>query len=410
MSELKQGTIIKLTNGGQVKVQKELGRGGQGIVYLCEFKGQQYALKWYIQKYDDAFYNNLRTNITNDRLSKSKKFLWPLMLTEKQHNSFGYVMKRRPQEFKEMGQFLLAKAKFSSVGSMLNTAFQICEGFNMLHREGLSYQDINDGNFFIDPATGDVLICDNDNVTAQGQNLGIAGKMRYMAPEIVLGSKPDRYSDYFSLSMVLFLIFFNNHPLEGQRTLVPCMTEDYEKKFFGTEPVFIYDKNDKSNLPVTGIHTNVIKRWPAYPDLLKNTFMEALSQECMKTPTKRPIMSKWEKVLTEMRNNLMLDANGNDYFINSGEQPPFAIQTDSDGTIALSPKKTVFIGKSLTPVAQVRINKADTSVWDLQNLTAEKWMVETPTGKLKEVGPNEIMPTKPGLKITFPNKVKGTVI
>jgi hypothetical protein len=108
---------------------------------------------------------------------------------------------------------------------------------------------------------------------------------------------------------------------------------------------------------------------------------------------------------------IQLEINQSDFsFINSGEQPPFAIQTDSDGTIALSPKKTVFIGKSLTPVAQVRINKADTSVWALQNLTAEKWMVETPTGKLKEVGPNEIMPTKPGLKITFPNKVKGTVI
>jgi serine/threonine protein kinase len=410
MSELKQGTMIKLTNGGQVKVQKELGRGGQGIVYHCEFNGQQFALKWYIQKYDDTFYNNLKTNITNDKLSKSKSFLWPLMLTEKQHDSFGYVMKLRPQEYKEMGQFLLAKAKFSSVGAMLNAAFQICEGFNMLHREGLSYQDINDGNFFINPTTGDVLICDNDNVTAQGQNLGIAGKMRYMAPEIVLGSKPDRYSDYFSLSVVLFLIFFNNHPLEGQRTLVPCMTEDYEKKFFGTEPVFIYDKNDKSNLPVTGIHTNVIKRWPVYPDYLKNTFMEALSQECMKTPTKRPIMSRWEKVLTEIRNSLVIDANGNEHFTKPGEKPQFSIQTDSDGTIALSPKKTVFIGKSLIPVAQVRINKADTSVWALQNLTSEKWMVETASGKLKEVAPNEIMPTKLGLKITFPNKVKGTII
>ena len=28
----------------------------------------------------------------------------------------------------------------------------------------MSYQDLNDGNFFIDPQTGKVLICDNDNV------------------------------------------------------------------------------------------------------------------------------------------------------------------------------------------------------------------------------------------------------
>lgn len=410
MSELKQGTMIKLTNGGQVKVQKELGRGGQGIVYLCEFNGQQYALKWYTQDYKDVFYNNLKNNVQNGSPNGSKAFLWPLMLTERQHDSFGYVMGLRPNGFTELGEFLLAKAKFQSAGAMLNAAFQICEGFNSLHRQGYSYQDINDGNFFINPVTGDVLICDNDNVTAQGQNLGIAGKMRYMAPEIVLGSKPDRYSDYFSLSVVLFLIFFKNHPFEGQKTLVPCMTEAHEKKFYGSEAVFIYDQNDKTNLPVNGIHRNVISLWPMYPVLLKNTFLEAFSQESLKTPNKRPMMSKWEKILIEIRNSLVIDANGNEYFLKPGEKPQFSIQTDSEGIIALSPKKTVFIGKQLQPIAQVRINKTDAGVWALQNLTSEKWMVETASGKLKEVAPNEIMPTKPGLKITFPGKIKGTII
>lgn len=38
----------------------------------------------------------------------------------------------------------------------------------MLHRHGYSYQDLNDGNFFINPESGDVLICDNDNVMPQG--------------------------------------------------------------------------------------------------------------------------------------------------------------------------------------------------------------------------------------------------
>jgi predicted Ser/Thr protein kinase len=48
MAELKSGTLVDLTCGGQVKVIKELGRGGQGVVYLCEFQGNKYALKWYI--------------------------------------------------------------------------------------------------------------------------------------------------------------------------------------------------------------------------------------------------------------------------------------------------------------------------------------------------------------------------
>ena len=54
----------------------------------------------------------------------------------------------------------MAKVKFVSFDAMLNAAMKICNGFMMLHRFGYSYQDLNDGNFFIDPKTGDVLICD----------------------------------------------------------------------------------------------------------------------------------------------------------------------------------------------------------------------------------------------------------
>ena len=34
MIELKIGESVSLTNGAQAKIVKELGRGGQGIVYL----------------------------------------------------------------------------------------------------------------------------------------------------------------------------------------------------------------------------------------------------------------------------------------------------------------------------------------------------------------------------------------
>ena len=58
-----------------------------------------------------------------------------------------------------------------------------------------------------------MLICDNDNVAPYGDNLGIAGKCRYMAPEVVLGKKrPDLHTDRFSLAVVLYLLLFLNHP------------------------------------------------------------------------------------------------------------------------------------------------------------------------------------------------------
>lgn len=75
-----------------------------------------------------------------------------------------------------------------------------------------------------------MLICDNDNVSPFGTNLGIMGKQRWMAPEIVMGKNdPDKNSDRFSLAVVLFRLLFINHPLEGRYSTPPCMTKEAEQ-------------------------------------------------------------------------------------------------------------------------------------------------------------------------------------
>ena len=162
MSELKIGSSVKLTNDSSAKIVNELGRGGQGIVYQVEVGGQQMALKWYSTNPGIPFYKNLENNVSKG--APSDAFLWPEYLTTVQNGSFGYVMKLRPQGYYEFGHYLLAKVQFKSFDAIVNAAMKICEGFKSLHLAGLSYQDLNDGNFFIHPATGDVLICDNDNV------------------------------------------------------------------------------------------------------------------------------------------------------------------------------------------------------------------------------------------------------
>ena len=151
---------------------RELGRGGQGIVYLVEVNGKRMALKWYLKPLTDAFSRNLEYNVFHG--APSDVFLWPEHLTVKdEEGCCGYIMPLRPEGYYEFGNFLLAKVRFRSFTAMMAAAMKICEGFRMLHLSGFSYQDLNDGNFFINPDTGDVLICDNDNVCAQGQTTEI---------------------------------------------------------------------------------------------------------------------------------------------------------------------------------------------------------------------------------------------
>lgn len=421
MIELKIGESVSLTNGAQAKIVKELGRGGQGIVYLVEVNGQNMALKWYFNNMRDWFYRNLEENVTKG--APSEAFLWPEYLTTKQKGTYGYIMKLRPQGYHEFGQYLLARAKFKSFEAMVNAAMKICEGFKALHLSGLSYQDLNDGNFFIHPDTGDVLICDNDNVAPEGVSSGILGKARYMAPEVVTGkAMPSKQTDRYSLSVVLFLLFYANHPLEGARVLAcPCMTEKYEKQFYGGEPIFIYDKVNANNRPVRGVHNNVLRRWNAFPAILRETFTQEFSCECLSDPNKRKLERQWQDVIQQIRDMLVVCPECKDEtFVEDANTPkcmccgkPFNIAGTlqiNDRKVLLTPNTKVYVDMDNKPDIQVINVPGDRYPIQLRNITTNNWVVETPSGKIRSVEPNMSMPVKAGLKVNLTAAIKGVII
>jgi len=418
MSELKSGDRVILTIGSSAKIIKELGRGGQGIVYLVELAGKQMALKWYITPPEDNFYKNLKNNI--EEKAPSDAFLWPEYLTIKEEGSYGYIMPLRPEGYYEFGNYLLAKKKFNSFEAVCNAAMKICEGFSKLHLKGLSYQDLNDGNFFIEPNSGDVLICDNDNVMPQGEKSGIMGKARYMAPEIVMGNTPDKYSDRYSLAVILFLLFYGNHPLEGAKVLgCPCMTEKNEKRFYGSEALFIYDENDKSNLPVRGVHNNVLKRWGILPTILKQQFQTEFSQDHLHNPKSRLIEVQWQKIIQQLRDSILICPHcHNETFVSNVKSDnvkcsncgkTFTIDGSFDidrRKILLSPGKNIYIDLDNRPDAKVVQVQGSKYPVQIKNTTTSSWSVETQSGKIKLISPGDLVPLKAGLKIAFSGSLK----
>ncbi len=420
MTGLKIGTILTLTDGGKIKVIKEISAsGGQGFVYLIEHNKQHLALKWYKQMQPDSFYKNLQSNITKG--SPSNTFLWPMMLTEKQYDSFGYVMNLKPDGYYGFEDFLLDKISFKSLDSTYKAAINICQGFRNLHIQGYAYLDLNPGNFFINPLDGDVLICDNDNVVPDGNVPGIKGKMRFMAPEVVLGCNPNIYSDRFSLSLILFYLFFCDHPFEGKKYLSsPALTEKAELKHFGSEILFIYDKDDNGNLPVKQVHKNVVKFWGLFPNMLKKEFIHEFGQHRLKNPTERKTESMWGDVFATVRNQTVLcpSCSQETFFerdtqticIHCGNRFPINnfIRTNNYGNIPVTLNRYIYLGKKTKPTGQILINKQNLCI--LQNQTNETWLVETLSGKIIEVESQKAMPIKKGLRITFNQTDKAEII
>ncbi len=397
---LKVGDRVPLELGGEAEITAVLGSGGQGTVYKAEFNGGEYALKMYFPnklRRPEIFRENL-ARLTEEK-SEDKAFVMPKMLTAKIGDSFGFLMDLVPPEYKPFSDILNARVKLSGLYSVVNCAIRITSAFRSLHNGGKSYQDMNDGGFFIRPSDGDVLICDCDNIAPYGEHLGIAGKPGYMAPEIVRGEKaPDKLTDRYSLAVVLFRLLLRGDPLEGSRVLKSvCLTEEAERRHYGFEPMFVYDPDDDSNRPVRGVHNNVLKFWRIMPDYIREAFTYSFTTG-LNEPTKRLIEKQWLDILKRLRGDITACSCGIQGFFPTAE-------TDENGRIICPcgqhyPKPLSIVGgrskvllfegarlfdEKNAVTAEVVRNKLNPALWGLKNLSSGQWECTLPNGTEKEI-------------------------
>jgi DNA-binding helix-hairpin-helix protein with protein kinase domain len=404
---------VETADGLPVKVISYIGEGSQGEIYKVFYNGGMYALKWYkLPKPADVFYENLRHNIENG--SPNEHFLWPQQITKGAKGSFGYIMDLLPERYRAFSAFLQDKVHFSNWTAMISAAMNIVEGFRILHSGGYCYQDLNEGAFFIDPKNGDVLICDNDNVAPVDAGLGIKGTPFYMAPEIVANdSSPDPSSDRFSLAVILFRLFYINHPLEGRYTLdLPLGDGDNKMsaRAFGKKPVFIYDPIDDSNRPVHIIHESVISRWSMYPPDLAASFMAAFT-DGMKDENKRLFEIQWIETLVKVR-GMLVKTGGRERFVNAYRQDGLPegirVMRFPGYVVALGPDSKLYKRHTdqqnfdyQTVTGIVKQGSVGVGPLVLYNLSGTEWTTLSADGDSETVQHNGFVTLSPGLSVNF---------
>jgi DNA-binding helix-hairpin-helix protein with protein kinase domain len=422
---------VKLVNGRTATVvpfkrdQFEIGRGGQGVVYKVNIDGtnEEKALKWYFNgKPQGPLYKSLEANISSG--SPSDKFVWPEVLTEDINGTFGYVMRIYPPEYKEFGRFLLAREKFHSVKATVDAAINTAAALVTLHDKGYSYQDLNDDNLAINPANGDVLFCDNDNVVGQGMTSGIKGKQRYMAPEVVRGDKmPDKRTDRFSLAVVLHLILLRNHPLEGAKTNVPVLTASVDRIIFGTEPLYMFDEQDDRNRPVPGLHNNAIRLCPYYPAYIPGVFKRTFSQDNMLRDGRYVSARDWLHSLMRLKSSIAACPYCKDEIFLADTQPivcpscrkdvqsaghiKFARRANIEVTVPIFDGICLYgyhlsgglAGFNTTTGCIITKDER----FGLENQSTQNWTITAAGGANAVKNPGEVVPLNPGMKIDFGN-------
>ncbi|MCR5490876.1 MAG: hypothetical protein K6F32_01970 [Bacilli bacterium] len=425
-------------NGKTVTILDVLGDGGQGEVYLVDNASQKLAFKIYKDAVSDDFRYNLKNNIAKG--SPSPNFLWPKEFIEFEDGDCGYMMDLRGKEYASFVSYLTGKTRFKSKALMLNWCIELVKSFKDLHARGFSYQDLNDGSFFLNPDNGKILICDNDNVTADKRSLGVLGKMRYMAPEIVRGDKdrltgdrqmPDVHSDRFSLAVILFLAMCLGNPFEGEHLKkYVIVDEKAESEMFGTNPVYIYSEDDKSNRPIRGYHTAVLKRYPSLPSYIKSAFHKTFVDGLKDRENSRTTELEWIRLLCRYRDELLTCSCGEEYIYGFDERKHnlkcpnchqatrrFCCLHIGKSRILLEPGKYVYqshIDKYSSdynrPIGKVIANKKNPGLWGVLLDLPSPILIKDAKGAEKQIAGNGVIPIINNLKIKFGDNAIAEII
>lgn len=425
--QIKNGTILISESGNKYKVVSLLGAGGQGEVYDVECNGQHYALKWYFKGSATARQKKLLETIIA-KGAPDESFLWPLeLVVPSQGDLFGYIMPLRPKKYKSIVD-LMKKRVNPSFYVLCRTAFNLTKGYQKLHGMGAKYQDISFGNLFFNPDNGDVLICDNDNVSYDNSKPGgVLGTPGFMAPEIVRGEKrPSKDTDRYSLAVLLFYLFMVNHPLEGkQEANIKCMDMAARVKLYGTDPIFIFDPDNKTNRPVKGIHDNANIYWPLYPERLRQLFTKSFTIG-LTQPSKRVTEPEWMALFANMMSGMLTCSCGASVFYDEELETKGLAHECWNCRKAVNVPSKLIVGKNRvllnqstkimrhhiygdydmeTVVGSVIQNPKNPALWGIRNEDKVNWTYEKPNGMQIPVEIGRTAGIAGGVKIHFSETV-----
>ncbi|MEA5421585.1 protein kinase domain-containing protein [Synechococcus sp. CCY9202] len=416
-----------------IQIRRALGGGTQGQVFAVEVDGEALALKWYLPAClarDPQLARRLSDSIR--ATAPNQDFLWPIALLHPSAASraqircrdtgFGYLMDLRPADYVGAHEHVAGRIEIS-LRSVLRACFFLADAFHALHLRGLCYKDISLGNLFLQPGSGRILICDNDNVDVDGRDPGsVLGTPGFMAPEVLLGqARPGADSDLFSLAVLIFRLLTRHDPLRGQRELaIRCLDEPARRRLYGEDPLFIFDPADPSNRPDPIEHTAALITWPIYPERLKDLFEQTFCRG-LRQPSQRALTGQWRRALSiTLDQRQLCRACGQEVFpddqsartcwsCGSPLQPVLRLQL-AHGEVIAAPDNELhphhfdaLVPESLlTPLARVEAHPGDPSIVGLRNLSPELWSVELLNGAVVPLQPQKTCNLAPVRRLTTP--------
>jgi serine/threonine-protein kinase len=208
---------------GRYQVEKELGKGAMGVVYLgrdpkigrvVAIKTMALSQEFEADELDDVKQRFFREAETAGRLNHPN--IVTIFDAGEEHDLTYIAM-----EFLK-GRDLTPHAKPGNLlplPAVLGIVARVADALDYAHRHSVVHRDIKPGNIMYDPGTDTVKVTDfgiaritDSSKTKTGMVLGTPS---FMSPEQLAGRKIDGQSDLFSLGVTLYQLACGALPFQG---------------------------------------------------------------------------------------------------------------------------------------------------------------------------------------------------
>jgi serine/threonine-protein kinase len=209
---------FQLALAGRYSIDRELGRGGMGVVYLAREVHLDRLVAIKLLPPEKAGLPTLRDRFLREaRLAAklSHPHIIPIHSVDQIDGFVFYVMAFVDGE--TLAQRVRSRGPVSA-SEGARVLREVAWALAYAHAQGLVHRDVKPDNILIEFSTGRALVADFGIAAAEGEAAGdgVSGTPEFMSPEQALGGDIDARSDLYGLGATAFYAFSGRFPFEGR--------------------------------------------------------------------------------------------------------------------------------------------------------------------------------------------------
>jgi hypothetical protein len=268
--------------------------------------------------------------------------------------------------------------------------------------EELAYDTLTIDDIVIDPINAKVRIHKQNRV----DKFLLHG---FVAPQKLKeeSKKNSSQDELYTLSILLFYLFYKHHPLEGKRVVGDLLTVEKREYLYFLDPLFIFNRENKSNYPIGEKQDTPLYFQKLYPTWFREIFYKAFTKGLYDT-LQRITVVEWVMALKQLsyihtlcpscRRGNFLEWDQENTCIHCGQKleyyPRIKFLTSTSQTlqkIKITEGNFFYIEDVLFEVVK---NPKNPKIIGLKNLAEESFNIELEQNDIKEILPKKSFPLK----------------